>query len=42
MDDERIECAWFTLKQMGEMIERGDIQDAKTLIGYAMWKLRRK
>jgi ADP-ribose pyrophosphatase len=42
MDDERIECGWFTLKQMGEMIEKGDIQDAKTLIGYAMWKLRRK
>lgn len=42
MDDERIECAWFTLKQMSEMIEKGDIQDAKTIIGYSMWKLRRK
>lgn len=42
MDDERIECAWFTLKQMREMIDQGDIQDAKTIIGYSMWKLRRK
>lgn len=42
MDDERIECAWFTPKQMGEMIEKGGIQDAKTIIGYSMWKLRRK
>lgn len=42
MDDERIECEWFTLKQMAGMIEKGEIQDAKTIIGYSMWKLRRK
>ena len=42
MEDERIECAWFTLKQMAGMIEKGEIQDAKTIIGYSMWKLRRK
>jgi ADP-ribose pyrophosphatase len=42
MDDERIECEWFTPKQMAGMIENGGIQDAKTIIGYSMWKLRRK
>jgi ADP-ribose pyrophosphatase len=42
MDDERIECAWFTPVQVRAMIDKGDIQDAKTIIGYAMWKLRRK
>jgi ADP-ribose pyrophosphatase len=33
MDDERIEMTWFTRKQIGEMIAKGGIQDAKTLIG---------
>lgn len=42
MEDERIECAWFTQKQVAAMIETGEIQDAKTMIGYALWKLRRK
>lgn len=42
MDDERIETAWFSLKNVAEMIENGAIQDAKTIIGYSMWKLRRK
>ncbi len=40
MDDERIECGWFTLKQMEEMIDRKLIQDAKTIIGWSLWKLR--
>lgn len=42
MDDERIETGWFTWKQMGEMIEKGEICDAKTLIGWSLWKLRGK
>lgn len=42
MEDERIECGWFSSKQMGEMIERGEIQDAKTIIGWSMWKLRKR
>jgi ADP-ribose pyrophosphatase len=40
MDDERIEPRWFTAKQVGEMIHAGRIQDAKTMIGYYMWKDR--
>ena len=34
MDDERIETAWFTRKQIAQMIEKGEIQDAKTMIGF--------
>jgi ADP-ribose diphosphatase len=34
MDDEQIEMAWFTRKQIAAMIAKGDIQDAKTLIGF--------
>lgn len=41
MDDERIECAWFTWKQIGEMIDRKEIADAKTMLGWSMWKLRK-
>jgi ADP-ribose pyrophosphatase len=33
MDDEQIEMAWFTRKQVAHMIAKGDIQDAKTMIG---------
>jgi ADP-ribose pyrophosphatase len=38
MEDERIEVGWFTRRQIAEMIEKGSIQDAKTLIGYLKWK----
>lgn len=41
MEDERIECAWFTLRQVEEMIARGAIQDAKTIIGWALRRWRR-
>jgi ADP-ribose pyrophosphatase len=34
MDDEQIEVAWFTRKQIADMIAKGDIQDAKTMIGF--------
>ncbi|MBS1855191.1 MAG: NUDIX hydrolase [Acidobacteria bacterium] len=34
MDDERIETAWFTRKQIADMIAKGAIQDAKTMIGF--------
>ena len=33
MDDERIEARWFTRKQILDMIAKGKIQDAKTMIG---------
>jgi ADP-ribose pyrophosphatase len=38
MDDERIETGWFTKKQIAEMIADGDIDDAKTMIGYYAWR----
>jgi ADP-ribose pyrophosphatase len=36
MDDERIETRWFTPAEIEEGIRTGEIQDAKTLIGYLM------
>lgn len=38
MDDERIETRWFSSKELGEMIRAGKIEDAKTIVGYFMWK----
>lgn len=40
MDDERIECRWFTRKEMDGMVEDGKIQDGKTMVGYLMWRRR--
>ena len=34
MDDERIEMQWFTRKQIADLIAKGGIQDAKTMIGF--------
>jgi len=33
MDDEQIETGWFAPRQLKEMIAKGEIQDAKTIIG---------
>ena len=41
MEDEKIEVGWFPAKQLAEMIAKGEIQDAKTMIGYFTWKARR-
>ena len=38
MDDERIECRWFTPGEIEKMILRGAIQDAKTMIGFYTWR----
>ena len=38
MDDERIETRWFTARQVADMIRSGKIEDAKTLIGYFIWR----
>ncbi len=40
MDDERIETRWFTRKELSEMIRRGKIEDAKTMLGYFLWLAR--
>lgn len=36
MDDERIDCRWFTPLEISDGIRAGEIQDAKTLIGF-LW-----
>jgi ADP-ribose pyrophosphatase len=41
MEDERIEMAWFKSKEVAEMIDKGKIYDAKTMIGYYTWKARK-
>ena len=42
MDDERIEVRWFDRKELGKLIRTGEIEDAKTLIGYFCWMDRRR
>jgi ADP-ribose pyrophosphatase len=38
MEDERIECHWFTVAELDELIRAGKLLDGKTLIGYAAWR----
>jgi ADP-ribose pyrophosphatase len=38
MEDERIECRWFTRKELDEKIQAGRIVDGKTIIGYLAWQ----
>src|SRR5579863_7203650 len=38
MEDERITMEWFTPKDLDKLIESGKIPDAKTQIGFLMWK----
>lgn len=40
MEDERIECRWFSMRELERMIGRGEIQDAKTIVGWSLWRLR--
>lgn len=42
MEDERIETRWFSSKELGELIDDGECEDGKTLIGYFLWKRLRK
>jgi len=37
MDDERIETRWFKRRELAEMIRGGQIEDAKTMIGFMLW-----
>src|SRR5689334_13148028 len=39
MDDERIEARWFTSREVREMIRDRKIDDAKTMIGFFIWKI---
>lgn len=38
MEDERIEMAWYSGRQIDAMIRDGKILDAKTIIGFLAWK----
>jgi ADP-ribose pyrophosphatase len=38
MDDERIECRWFTSAELDRLLRSGKILDGKTMIGYLTWK----
>ena len=40
MEDERIECRWFTRQDLETMIRTGKIVDGKTLAGYWAWRRR--
>ena len=37
MEDERIECRWFSRKELDDMIRDGKIEDGKTIIGFLSW-----
>ena len=37
MEDERIECRWFSRKELDEMIRDGKVEDGKTIIGFLTW-----
>jgi len=41
MEDERIETRWFTRRELGEMIRKGKIVDAKTMIGFFRYREKR-
>ncbi len=38
MDDERIEMQWVPARELDKMIKDGKIKDAKTIVGFLMWK----
>jgi ADP-ribose pyrophosphatase len=42
MEDERIETRWFTIAEIGQMIRSNEIVDAKTVIGWSVWRERLK
>ena len=38
MEDERIECRWFSSAEIDRMLKSETIIDGKTMIGYLTWK----
>jgi len=40
MEDERIECRWFSSAEIDRMLRSGKIIDGKTMIGYLTWRGR--
>ena len=41
MEDERIEARWFKRKELARMIAEGEIEDAKTMVGFLTWRHRK-
>lgn len=41
MDDERIETRWFGRRELSDLIDAGEIEDGKTLVGFLLWDRRR-
>lgn len=42
MEDERIEMRWFTVREIQELISAGKMEDGKTLIGFSLWRNRKR
>ncbi len=40
MDDEQIEARWFRRAEIERMIQKGKIEDAKTIAGFLLWRRR--
>ncbi|HEY2843267.1 MAG TPA: NUDIX hydrolase [Bryobacteraceae bacterium] len=38
MEDERIQVAWYTVREIDQMMRSGKIIDAKTMIGFLRWQ----
>jgi ADP-ribose diphosphatase len=38
MEDERIQTRWFSATELDRMIEKGNILDGKTMIGFLSWE----
>ncbi len=38
MDDEQIEIAWFPADDLEKMIQSGEMQDGKTIVGFYSWR----
>lgn len=41
MEDERIECRWFSARELEQMIQASKLLDAKTILGFLLWRQRR-
>jgi len=41
MDDERIVTRWFGREELRRMIQTGELEDGKTLIGFLLWEAKR-
>jgi ADP-ribose pyrophosphatase len=42
MDDERIQVRFFPAREVEALIAAGKIEDAKTIVGFHLWRARRK